>query len=463
MEQVGLDRHPPFYVKDRVAERYARNEELYDNFEIDLSDYYCPPTGGGAELTSWIAMAKVVEETPPPPQLRQAEVALAKYYPKSRARWSERDSPERMQEIASSLNRASNPGYPWAKHYASIGAILDDQEALNLVFYKAMWRVERLSKMDNDLLREAIDYDPAFAVKNNLADPGHRFHKMEPTPKRKIDNGKARGVTASSIVDQVVEKILFGPQDSVELKHWRTIPSKPGAGMSDDDAAAIWNYVKDNGIDCCSDVANWDECVQQWMHDADARIRIMLNNQPDEEWSNAVRYVSFLIGHRLTMLSDGRIFRRIVPGSQQSGRKITSSENSRIRALMAMILSIKLDYRFAAITMGDDAGEHLPDRITEEVYHQEMLKLGFVVKPLKRGTDIFYFCSQEYGPGFIRPENTTRMLVRFMASESTRAEAYDSLAINLRHHPKCDKILSFAKSQLPDPQDLVGKSENLRI
>lgn len=447
--------------------RYTRDEMLYAEFAIDTSDYYDPPRGPISELDTWVSTAAKAVEIAEPPEMEKAITQLVAFYPKTKTNWSLRRNKDYLVAMLETLNKDASPGYPWSLYYKTIGEVLRDPEALRKLIFDTIVRLEILGKIDPGTLEEAIIQDRTFGYKHGLTDPNHRHKKKEPTPIRKIVENSSRAVNAQSVVDQFVEKLLFSAQDTAELENWRTIPSKPGAGFSDEDCIELEEYFSSQDLNLMTDMRNWDERCPAYLMMAEARMRVLLAIDPHPDWVRAVLNVAVLNIYRLTILSDGTIYYRENPGGQSSGRKSTSSGNSRMRALLSMLLACRFNYRFAAATMGDDAVEHLPSDFSLDEFVKQMETLGVDVKPPTRHNeeDGYEFCSHSFKKdGVVVPTDVTRMLVRFIASPQTREEAYVSLEGELRHCKDKERLLEFLRAKVVEYQmQTVPKVANMGL
>jgi len=121
---------------------------------------------------------------------------------------------------------------------------------------------------------------PQQLVKMGWCDPVRLFVKQEPHKLIKVITKRFRLISSVSIVDQLVERVLFGVQNRKEIDSWQLIPSKPGIGLTDEMARSVYNNVKmaSNRFKMYeADVSGWDWSVQLWELLADAEIRVRLS------------------------------------------------------------------------------------------------------------------------------------------------------------------------------------------
>lgn len=214
---------------------------------------------------------------------------------------------------------------------------------------------ERLFLLSNCDLNEVLSMSASQMVKAGLVDPVRLFVKQEPHPIRKIKEGRYRLISSVSLVDQLVERMMFGPQNQLEISEWAHIPSKPGMGLSlAKQGRTIIEDLRFKHHKCPAaeaDISGFDWTIQSWELWADVEMRIALGNFP-EKLANAAR-VRFACFMKSTFqLSNGILLDQDIPGLMKSGSYCTSSTNSRIRCLMAELIGSPW-----CIAMGDDSVE----------------------------------------------------------------------------------------------------------
>lgn len=214
-----------------------------------------------------------------------------------------------------------------------------------------MERIVALSSID---LSQST-YSPKELVEIGYCDPVRLFVKQEPHTMRKIKEGRFRLISSVSLVDQLVERLIFGPQNQLEIQRWRNIPSKPGMGLSlYEQAESIWRELQtyhDMRPAAEADISGFDWSVQSWELWADLALRCNLGDFGNKLRRAATsRFYCFM--NSVFQLSDGTLIEQGNPGLMKSGSYCTSSTNSRIRCLMAELIEAPW-----CIAMGDDSVE----------------------------------------------------------------------------------------------------------
>lgn len=296
-----------------------------------------------------------------------------------------------------------------------------------------------------------------------MVDPVRVFVKNEPHNRAKLRERRYRLISSVSLVDQIIERLIFGPQNKVEIANWTHIPSKPGMGLSlDSQRKALWDEVSYNHTQhpaAEADISGFDWSVQSWELWADLAIRIYLGGFRGKLKRLALgRYYCFM--NSVFQLSDGTLIAQGLPGLMKSGSYNTSSTNSRIRCLMAELIGSPW-----CIAMGDDSVEgYVPG--AQELYK----KLGHSCKEYipcdstQAGKLIkFNFCSHEISATKAWLTSWPKTVFRFLYSpkpDLTVLEAelgsnprWRHLASILRHHGEGgDKRINGSNQKSPEEE-----------
>lgn len=296
-------------------------------------------------------------------------------------------------------------------------------------------------------------------VDGGFVDPVRLFVKQEPHGVKKVNEGRYRLISSVSLVDQLVERLLFTLQNKTEIDMWRQIPSKPGIGLTDEDLFDMQDQisgksVRDGGSLAEADISGWDWSVQSWELDSEAYMRVRLAGLPgpfpredgqwthsDEPFANIVYARYYCLGLSVYGLSDGKLFAQRQRGIQLSGSYTTSSSNSRMRVLAAMLVGAKW-----AVAMGDDCLEqYVPDA---PVRYAE---LGHVVKDYQKAkADEFSFCShrferREWNVSVFEPLNWGKTFYRLLCQKPISAVESAMLlkqfSSDMRHSPYLEDML----------------------
>lgn len=434
-------------VKFREASRTALSERAIsarDSFP-ELEDFDWPERGSAAELDSLLFQATRFKATPEPDNIREAVEQLVKEYPRAPQRncfkgdWDSAAVKAKIEKIAKTeVKRDSSPGVPFACLGITNGSVIDNH--MQLVVESVYARLELLSKVELSDELTAVDL-----VQLGLCDPVRLFVKQEPHPKRKIETRRFRLISSVSLVDQLVERLLFGYQNQLEIAMWKTCPSKPGMGLSEGSQAdAIWEQVAYKHTTCPAveaDISGFDWSVQEWELRADVEMRIFLGGF-HEKVARAARNRFKCLSLSVFQLSNGTLIAQAIPGLMKSGSYCTSSSNSRIRCLMAKLIGSPW-----CIAMGDDSVEgYVPG--AQEAYR----KLGHDCKDYqlceasyqKTGTKLisFNFCSHYLSKRKFYLTSWPKTFLRYLDSENPQ---YLNLFAELQSSPIWPKIQRYIR------------------
>ncbi|QEM20965.1 ORF2b [Physalis rugose mosaic virus] len=426
-----------------------------------------PSRGSVAERDSLLLQASKFRATRAPGNLKEAVDSLLKLYPKSRAKLCFRRGTflhtdllkQQIKETAQSsqINKKASPGSPWAR----LGKT--NQEVLSQHFDFLQERVfRRLHKLAGYDTEELMRMTPAELVREGLCDPVRLFVKQEPHTEKKLHERRFRLISSVSLPDQLIERMLFGPQNELEIASWARIPSKPGMGLSESSQAqSIWRELSYHHLSCPAaeaDISGFDWSVQEWELWADLSIRVDLCMDMHDGLRKLMVARFYCFMNSVFQLSNGELFEQKLPGLMKSGSYCTSSTNSRIRCLMGHIIGSPW-----IIAMGDDSVEGFVENATEK-YHS----LGHTCKEyslceIDRDGDLarVNFCSHEIKLNSFHLTSWPKTLYRFLSSP---VESFDELQAELHSCPAWPRIVDYLRlvGRVPDKstEESNGSQEN---
>jgi hypothetical protein len=285
-----------------------------------------------------------------------------------------------FDEVLLNVNPDATPGVPYSMFARSNKELLETRSGL--LFNSVLERIFRIVEIDPTTMsiEERID--------QYLVDPVRLFVKNEPHPKKKAEEGRWRLICSVSIVDKIIEMMLYSKLNSYSTANWRSIPPKPGMGFSYEDCQELWKIVETMPAAVGTDVSAWDWSVQSWMLEDEFAVRAALMRMHCLH-SDAIKLMTRfadLASLSVYQTSGGTLLKLSIPRMQNSGRYNTSSGNSIMRALVSYHVG-----SVASITMGDDCVETYVDDATLK-YQQ----LGITLKNYDRVLTEFEFCSRIY-------------------------------------------------------------------
>lgn len=321
------------------------------------------------------------------------------------------------------LEPDSSPGYPLMRIARTNGELL----ALHreLVVGLAVARLRLLQFSDPAELRRL---SAGELVERGYTDEVRLFVKNELHSELKVSQGRMRLIASVSVIDQLVERVLNGPQNREEIRLWEAIPSKPGMGLHDEGLLSLERQIRELGDDAqSSDVSGFDWSVAQWMLDWDARVRAQLCAAGP--LANMFESRAVCLGLSRFVFSDGEVWDQVTPGIQKSGSYNTSSTNSRLRVLLAWLCAWCEGYDGRCIAMGDDAVESAP--VSAEVLAETYALFGFRLKEVSRAIE---FCAYSFSlNGAFEPVRWHKMLASVLATSVRDSEHERDLLVALEH------------------------------
>lgn len=344
------------------------------------------------------------------------------------------------------VKREASPGVPFAALAVTNGALFDS--ASNTVLNCAYERLKLLAGTADISKASAVDL-----VEQGYCDPVRLFVKQEPHSRRKMRQRRYRLISSVSVVDQIIERLLFGPQNRLEIALWSEIPSKPGMGLSlQHQAQKLYSDLRmkhSSQKAACADISGFDWSVQEWEFEAELYMRLKLMEpsligNPALERAIRNRFACFSLS--VFQLSDGTLIAQTIPGIMKSGSYLTSSMNSRIRCLMAELIGSPW-----CIAMGDDSVEGYVEGAPEKY-----AELGHTCKEyslcpvtLEEDLESVEFCSHHISQDGAYLLTWPKTLFRYL---STKSPHFEELKAELGTCPQWPRIVKYLTSvQLAPP------------
>jgi hypothetical protein len=290
--------------------------------------------------------------------------------------------------------------------------------------------------------------DPWLLVKHGLIDPVKLFVKSEPHKIAKLIEGRCRLIFSMGLVDNLIARLLFSPQNVAEINNWKDIPLKPGMGLNDEGLQALFDIVRANirGGILETDIKGWDWSFQELDFQEDLERRLFLNNGKGTLWEKIARSHYHCVARKVMCLSDGVMIKQLKPGVMPSGWYNTSSTNSAARALNHYHAALKENVVPWCITMGDDSVERCVPHL--EDHYLELGKTCGLINEVDFRK--FEFCSTLFVDGVGQPVNIDKQLVKILCSVPTdyfdAHDRYSQFMYELRHSPELDECLDLINS-----------------
>jgi hypothetical protein len=326
--------------------------------------------------------------------------------------WSVATFEEKVESIDwdtlfAAVNKTASPGVPYHNLSNTDGLLLESHR--NYIIQLVIERLDRLLEYG----QRSLTMNAMQLVIHGLCDPIRVFIKNEPHTLKKIDSGKLRIISSVSLVDQLVERLLFSRQNEAEIQNYDAIPSKPGFGMLEqqavDDIRQYVKFLRSMGPIAGTDMSSWDFTFQAWEWNLEFKMRgLLCNAKAWDSWTVMAMARIRCVSLSVFALSDGSLYVQAAPGIMKSGCYLTSSTNSRMRSFCAFLR------RSASMTMGDDCVENSHGDSFESMKNFYR-KIGHNLKMITNfGEDTIEFCSHHISDTAVVPVNWVKMLINFL-------------------------------------------------
>lgn len=181
--------------------------------------------------------------------------------------------------------------------------------------------------------------------------------KMEPTKVEKIEEGRLRLISVMSLVDQVVDRVLFGSWQQTEIVRCMSHPGKAGWTPMPVGYYSLLATFPENVL--ATDCSAFDWTFPSWLVSVIFQSRVDRMKSSSETFVNAAwaRWLEVLGRDCVMRLPDGSRYAQTELGIMKSGWLLTISVNSEAQDKLSL-LAYKRAYGSADMpelwSMGDD-------------------------------------------------------------------------------------------------------------
>lgn len=212
-----------------------------------------------------------------------------------------------------------------------------------------------------------------------ISDSIYAFIKPEPHKKQKIEDGRLRLISGISLVDSLVDRILF--RDVVAQLRKRCGISPISVGWSPiTGCQSFYARMGHHASYLSIDKSHWDWSVHMWLLDAVKIVFKSMVADPPSWWLQLVdQRFAALFENAIWSFQDGSEIVQSVPGIMKSGCYLTIWINSVCQLLLHNYASIILNIDYPIWICGDDTIQHLPEE-HQDSYMQILTDLGFSLR-----------------------------------------------------------------------------------
>lgn len=232
------------------------------------------------------------------------------------------------------LDWTSSPGYPYMRRATTNGVLFKVEDGVP-AFEKLQeyWEVVKMQ------------------IKDRLADPIRLFIKAEPLKEKKLEEGRYRLISSVSVVDQIIDHMLFGVMNKEMIDNWIHIPPKVGWNQLN----GGWRIIPHEQW-MALDKSSWDWTVHPWLAEIVLSVRAKLCSNLDDRWMQLAlwRYQELFINATF-ITSGGLLLKQVNPGVMKSGCVNTITDNSIMQMILHIRVSMELNIEIEPLySMGDD-------------------------------------------------------------------------------------------------------------
>lgn len=262
---------------------------------------------------------------------------------------------------------ASTPGItPLTAYGTTLGEILGydgeafDPERVSILRMYVLGRVK-------SLLADDVDSDPIKL-----------FVKQEPHKISKLEEGRLRLISAVSIVDTMVDRMLF--QETCEVIISKPMWTPIAIGWTPLKSGVPYFKAHLPGVTFDTDKKHWDWTFPYWLLKDCYHVLVSLSPLSKQKWFQKLAWMRFscLYEHAVFQFPDGTVVKQWQEGIQKSGCFLTLILNSLGQWLLHEHAQLVLGVKVPLLTFGDDvtqiSTEHNEDFVR---FYRE---LGFSVE-----------------------------------------------------------------------------------
>lgn len=267
----------------------------------------------------------------------------------------------------------ASPGYPLLRQYPTnadvfgFDGLVCDPHRLRIILCMVRERV--------------ADYEAG----RKAADLIRLFVKPEPHKMDKVRQRRWRLISSVSLIDQLVDHMLFADGNDAEIDNHIMLPVKAGWSPQKGGFPQLVGQLG-RGPYVSIDKSSWDWGMDIWVVDVfrDLRDRLCLDRDEPrfQRWVALVEArLRVLYREAEFMISDGRVYGQETPGLQKSGSVLTLSLNSMAQIALHVLACLRagMDWRSSLpVAIGDDTVQRPPERLSD--YMNCLSQLGCQIK-----------------------------------------------------------------------------------
>lgn len=352
---------------------------------------------------------------------------------------------QQFETALTDLDPKSSPGFCFLKSYGSTNG-----DALKWDPFTGSYDETRVS-----LLRQAVRSRIDRLLLGELeADNIKVFVKQEPHTAAKIQEGRYRLISAVSVVDSMIDRMLFLPLMERILDRPAFTPCWVGWTFQKGGYKNLLRKFKGSTV-VAVDKSSWDWTCMGWLLD-------MMRNIIPSFYCGAPKFLLELIDARFRLLfrypiyefSDGTVVAQPAWGVMKSGCYLTILLNSMCQTLLHAIAMIQMGYRpsdYSPVCMGDDTLQRW--FVEFYLYMEKLRELGCKLKPTEPSANMEFagFEARPVTNDFIPCYVSKHKYILQHVDPTVMKETLDSYQIMYGFHtPMFEEIQSNITRNCPD-------------
>ncbi|APG75923.1 hypothetical protein 2 [Hubei sobemo-like virus 27] len=365
------------------------------------------------------------------------QTAVAKH---EAARW---DIPDDFLEethflrAVEEVDYKSSPGYPYMVRNPSNSDFFGVVDGVaNPARLKEIWEIVQIRLHKLLLGEDDCDYIRLFI-------------KAEPIKEKKLRDHKYRLISSVSVIDQIIDHMLFDPMNHRLYDNWHMVPSKVGWSPY----KGGWRIFPTQPL-LAIDKSSWDWTVCGWLIEQIVQFRIMLCNNINDSWIKlATQRYKCLFLNPLFLTSGGLVLKQKEAGVMKSGCVNTIADNSIMQLLLHLRVSLERggDVDGLFYTMGDDTVQDEPNDLDD--YLSRLNQFSIV----KQATNRTEFAGMHFNYSQVEPMYGGKHAFNLLHLDPENEEQVCSSYMLLYHRSKFRGWFEslFEAMNIPVPHRLV--------
>lgn len=269
-----------------------------------------------------------------------------------------------FERIVCNLDWTSSPGYPWLHQHTTNAAFFEVKEGA-----PSKLALMRTWKLVQDRIRD------------KTCDPIRLFIKPEPHKEKKLRNKAYRLISSVSVIDQIIDGMLFGEMNDRVKDSYIDVPGKVGWSPY----VGGWKIMPVEG-NISLDKSAWDWSVNSWIVQMLYTFRERMCLNCNAYWKELAQWrYNCLYKSPIFVTSGGLLLKQKQPGVVKSGCFNTIVDNSLAQDLLHVRVCVELGLSVGDLmSMGDDTTQNSFDEFANYV---DCLAQYCHVKGSVRGTE----------------------------------------------------------------------------